>query len=345
MKKVLDTYKANDWVNSYIKGMTANLKGKFIFFDTQLNGILEETSFKCMNILEVWCASWFLLEKIKEKYWTKVNTIWIDANDNLIKIAKQNWLWNYLVDDAYILSEIGDSSIDIILYSSVLHELWSYYKWNIKYERSKYIQWILDWLISASRVLKKWWYILIKDPVLPINDEKKIVLEEKKWIERYFVQDGKKIDIKWLSIDELKKLFNLIKKPWDLDLISRSIFFLSWFMWAPTEVRKLSKNIFYGDKIVLNIWIVSEMARHTKIWDTLSHFADEQKEWYGSLNINEWSKICSYCNLNLISHEAVFTQNNHSKWLWEHYDLYDDWWKQLDQKEILPTHQFTILRK
>lgn len=346
MKGALDTYKLNEGILAYSDNMKSNLDDKLKFFWSKIDWILSNITKRTkINVLDVGCCSWTLVKWINDQFWSDVNVSWVDISKEMIEIALKNNSWNCYIDNWYTLAKTWTNTQDIITYSSILHELWSYFDLEGNYNEESYMKWIEVALISANRVLKDGGYLLIKDPVKPLNPKDELVMKTKWITERILTVDNLPVSLNDYSVHDLVLLWKELDVPNNLDYISRVLLFLSWFDWAPRLTKNLDPLMWDGEMLKLSRELTSEVARHVPLWYSKWDFVDEQKEWYWSLNKPEWDKIINKTWFTLEEHSCFYKETNHANWLWKEFIIYDIKWNKLHQKDILPTHQFTTLRK
>lgn len=314
MNNALKTYKLQDWVKNYANNMSRNIDWKIDFFIHSINKILD---WKKLKILDLGCCSGDLSSKILNYFWeNSVHITWVDLSPEMIQIAKNNnknidfRIWN-----AYDLN-FKENSFDIIICSSIIHELGSYFgEKNMK----DYNKWINLGLKNMHNILNKNWYILIKDPVKPI------------WENEIIVNYNWKIDNSW----------NLI----NFDYKTRADVFIKKFSYFSEE-----KIITNEKQIITNLANLSEIIHHTSsaICDTIEHFEDELQEWYGSWNIEKWQDFIknNSSKFKLFSHNTKFSQENHSVEFYKFFEFFHKNNQKIhNPQKFIPTHQFTILQK
>ena len=307
---------SNEGVTKYAQEMNRNIEDKQNFFIRSIENLHFTWS---IEILDIWSASGYLTFNIASYFGAKIQKIiGIDVSEKMVQIASNNFPnIHFEVGNAYDLS-LPPNSFDVIICSSVLHELWSYF-WQKNLEA--YNAWIIQGLHNMHKVLKTGGYILIKDPVYPSNDS---------YITTIF--HAKSETFSWNNIVHS-------------NLLNRSKHFIEKFPFFQQERLTITDNGFIAPCSYIN-----EIIRHTSnaICDTVEHFNDELNEWYWSWNGYQWdSFIKKHPSLfKIITHETRWNEHNHSTSFYQFFDLYDTNHKKIKHiPHTLPTHQFTILQK
>lgn len=170
---------------------------------------------KGTNVLDIGPGSGVILDMVTEAFPEK-KVAGIDISQNVIeelnrKKLKENRTWQVSQGDAFRLSEhVQKNSIDTIIYSSIIHEFYSY----IPYEGKKFNhKTIASVLKSAFDVLVPGGRIIIRDGVMTDSDEKRII----EWKEpngltflKRYVRDfqGRKIQYETLGENKVKMPVN-----------------------------------------------------------------------------------------------------------------------------------------
>ncbi len=316
-------------VESYANDMSSNLYWKAHFFSWAIQNVLQTVTKKNINILDIWCASGDLIIRLKQQF-PDLNFHWLDISKDMINLAHQKWEWwiNFSTWNWYSLPESMNNTYDIIMWSSIMHEFWSYHPWN--FSRESYSEGINTALSQTHNALKKWGFLLIKDPVKPLNDKDVKLSPTNLWNN--------------LPTPEL-----IIKDkdypPHKIDITHRVQFFLQNFPWISQSWIVIQPNW----EINCKLSVASEIARHVPypITDTWSHFEDELNEWYGSYNTQEWSNTLrkNVSGLSMIKHKTYYNPRNHASSFSDHYDILWEDREIILPEEHLPTNQTTILRK
>lgn len=319
-------------VEKYAKDMMGNTDRKQDFFIWEIDKILTKSN-KILKVCDVWCCSGALIWSIKKHFRERIIAVWVDISPDMIHIAKNSHQWiEFHTGNAYHISWLQWESIDILMWSSLLHELGSYN--DDSYTHESYDNGIKIWLTEAERILSRWGSLLIKDPVKPIRPNESLILKKK----CLWSSPARMIDI--TNIQLLKNNFS---SPSEIPITDRIGLFLNTFRWNKGNV-----NI-GEDTVSVTRALTSEIARHIPlpISDTWEHFIDEQREWYGSWNYDDWSTYDtnSMQSLRVNTHSAVFSTWNHAAKLKDDFELMDLNGEILSYDELLPTHQFTTLIK
>lgn len=190
----------------YLNTMNNSLKEKAIILDYIVGN----------NVLDVGPGGGALMDLI-EKTAPNLNILGIDLAQNVIdklnkkKIEEQH-NWNIVKGDALRLSEyFEENSIDTIIYSSIIHELYSY----IEFEGKKFNKnTIKKSLQEAYKVLSKKGRIIIRDGIMtnPINQYRLIEFKNTADLEiltRYCNDfKGRKITYEQINDNTVKMLVN-----------------------------------------------------------------------------------------------------------------------------------------
>lgn len=190
----------------YLNTMNASLQFKAKILDYM----------KGKNILDVGPGGGALMDLICEKDPT-LNVYGIDISSNVIdaltkKKLKENKSWNLVKGDALNLTDyFKKGSIDTIIYSSIIHELYSY----IEFEGKKFnIKTVIEALKSAYDILPSGGRIIIRDGIKtePITQYRIIEFKNEKDIEilnRYCNDfEGRNITYEKIGNNKVKMLVN-----------------------------------------------------------------------------------------------------------------------------------------
>jgi len=349
---VTDSYKMTSWNQRYVEEMSANNDWKLEFFLWKIWEILKwKENNEPLDILDVWACNWDLLIHIDNEFWQQVNTLGVDISNELVNLAP---VWKVLQWDGYYLNRFQNESFDVLTYSSFLHELGSYHvdKKIPMYTRDGYYEWIKLWLSSAERVLKKWWYLLIKDPVRPINDKEIIKLYVKNKTDLILTESYLSdiwlswiwdINLNYITKNEIEKILT-VNEIKNIPYVARLILFLYVFKWTSSEIWR---NLVTYDNWSLSLtrWIIAEISRHMPWVENNKKFFDEANEWYWSLNYEEWGFILDWTSFELVEHNISTKESDHAKLLWDNFLLLDSKWNELKPHKVSPTHHYTILKK
>jgi len=108
----------------------------------KLNRLFQEGG----NILDIWCAQWYIAENIKE--W--IHYYWIDINNEMIQECQSKWLNVSYCDLSKWRIPFPDNTFDVVFSSHVIEHF--------------YIEEQIAIFLECSRILKKWWKILFYMP-------------------------------------------------------------------------------------------------------------------------------------------------------------------------------------
>lgn len=233
--------------------MSLWLQKKMDFFVPRVAEIVNGTP---LNILDIGCCNGDLALGLKKTF-PSHQFIWIDLDSSFIAEAQtraqKEWLdVPFICWDASNLEQINDASIDVVLLSSVIHELYSY--WWGKFDR-----WFLKKVfIEFQRILKSWWSIIGRDPAMPHDPHKKLGLK------------FSEIDSdNWWEIQTLS-----LQGKWRR--------FLSDFL--PAQGQDAHENI-------SPVWLINEFLRHIKFAKSEARWAFELREQYGVMTETQWREF------------------------------------------------------
>ncbi len=194
---------------------------------------------KTIKILELWCWGWRLisqLHKIKDK---KIIYTWVDLSENLIKIAKKDFLKqentnikaDFICEDmTHYINSPKQETFDLILCIASFQHIPSYkerlflsknfyrilnYEWKVimtnrSFSRrfiKKYYRSIIDWFIKS---LLKYWTLNIKDIEIPRKSKWRIY---KRYYHIFTIKELRNIcALSWFTEKQLCYLDNKWKK-------------------------------------------------------------------------------------------------------------------------------------
>ncbi len=236
--------------NAYRVWMSAWLQKKMDFFVPRVWAILGEEPSK---ILDIGCCNGDLVLGLKRVF-PSHQFIWIDLDTSFIAEAQERaqaeWIdAEFICWDASRLHQIRDGSIDMIILSSVIHELFSYW-WN------KFDTWFLKKVfLEFQRILRSRWAIVGRDPAMPHNPQQKFKLA-------FTEQD---VD-SWGEIQTLSLLGKWKRFLWDF---------------APARGQDVSID-------TSPLWLINEFLRHIKFARSEERWAFELREQYGVMTEAQW---------------------------------------------------------
>jgi len=232
-------------------------------------GIVEQTVGK--KVLDIGPGSGVILDMIEETYPDK-EVYGIDISKNVIeglekKKQKENRKWNVIEGDALSLEDrFEKESIDTIIYSSIIHELFSY----IPYEGEKFnYDTIRAALKSAFKVLKKKGRIIIRDGIMSEPADEKRIIEFKDenamaFLKRY-ANDFKGRNIQYEIIEE-----NKVVMP-----INDCMEFLYTYTWGDESyVHEINEQFGYFTPSNYELFLQETLGEKAKII-TLQHYLQE----------------------------------------------------------------------
>lgn len=238
------------------------------------------------TIVDVGSGGGVLLDMIEEE--TEGKKVYgIDASENVIETLKkkkqeESRAWEVIKGDALAFREtFAKESVDTIVYSSILHELFSY----IEYDGKKFNHEVIrKGLLSAYEVLKVGGRIIIRDGIMTEEKDEMRVIRFKeaggmKFLEQY-VQEFKGRQIQYEVVEE-----NVVKMP-----VNDAMEFLYTYTWGeesfahevqeqfgiftPNEYQAFVADTF-GDKVkvvVAKSYLQDGYTQH--LWKKIS-FEDE----------------------------------------------------------------------
>ena len=212
----------------YLNTMNNSLKQKAVILDYIVGN----------SVLDVGPGGGALLDLIEKKM-PNLDIKGIDLSENVIneltkKKLKENHIWNIIKGDALNLSKyFENNSIDTIIYSSIIHELYSYIPYNGKKFNKETIKVALK---EAYSILSVGGRIIIRDGIMssPVNSYRIIEFNDKEDIKKLdrYINDFKGRTITYEKIND-----NTVKM-----LINDAMEFLYTYTWGedsyPLEVQE-----------------------------------------------------------------------------------------------------------
>lgn len=212
----------------YLNTMNNSLKQKAVILDYIVGN----------SVLDVGPGGGALLDLIEKKM-PNLDIKGIDLSENVIneltkKKLKENHIWNIIKGDALNLSKyFENNSIDTIIYSSIIHELYSYIPYNGKKFNKETIKVALK---EAYSILSVGGRIIIRDGIMssPIDSYRIIEFNDKEDIKKLdrYINDFKGRTITYEKIND-----NTVKM-----LINDAMEFLYTYTWGedsyPLEVQE-----------------------------------------------------------------------------------------------------------
>ena len=214
------------------------------------------------NILDVGPGGGALMDLIEQRN-DKLNVYGIDISSNVIdalekKKEEENRHWNLVKGDALNLKEyFKKGSLDTIIYSSIIHELYSY----IPYNGKKFnIETVKQALISAYEILPLGGRIIIRDGIkTEPEDEYRIIkfknIDDNKILDNYCRDfKGRKVTYERLSDIKVKMLVNdamefLYTYTWGPDSYPLEVQEQFGYL-TPSEYTNLINENLKGSKII-----------------------------------------------------------------------------------------------
>ena len=212
----------------YLNTMNNSLKQKAVILDYIVGN----------SVLDVGPGGGALLDLIEKKM-PNLDIKGIDLSENVIneltkKKLKESHIWNIIKGDALNLSKyFENNSIDTIIYSSIIHELYSYIPYNGKKFNKETIKVALK---EAYSILSVGGRIIIRDGIMssPIDSYRIIEFNDKEDIKKLdrYINDFKGRTITYEKIND-----NTVKM-----LINDAMEFLYTYTWGedsyPLEVQE-----------------------------------------------------------------------------------------------------------
>ena len=212
----------------YLNTMNNSLKQKAVILDYIVGN----------SVLDVGPGGGALLDLIEKKM-PNLDIKGIDLSENVIneltkKKLKEGHIWNIIKGDALNLSKyFENNSIDTIIYSSIIHELYSYIPYNGKKFNKETIKVALK---EAYSILSIGGRIIIRDGIMssPVNSYRIIEFNDKEDIKKLdrYINDFKGRTITYEKIND-----NTVKM-----LINDAMEFLYTYTWGedsyPLEVQE-----------------------------------------------------------------------------------------------------------
>ena len=190
----------------YLNTMNNSLKQKAIILDYIVGN----------SVLDVGPGGGALLDLIEKKI-PNSDIKGIDLSENVIneltkKKLKEGHMWNIIKGDALNLTKyFASNSIDTIIFSSIIHELYSYISYNGKKFNKDTIKVALKEAYSILSINGK---IIIRDGIMssPVNSYRIIEFNDKEDIKKLdrYINDfkGRKITYEKISDNKVKMLIN-----------------------------------------------------------------------------------------------------------------------------------------
>ena len=190
----------------YLNTMNNSLKQKAIILDYIVGN----------SVLDVGPGGGALLDLIEKKI-PNSDIKGIDLSENVIneltkKKLKEGHMWNIIKGDALNLTKyFASNSIDTIIFSSIIHELYSYIPYNGKKFNKDTIKVALKEAYSILSINGK---IIIRDGIMssPVNSYRIIEFNDKEDIKKLdrYINDfkGRKITYEKISDNKVKMLIN-----------------------------------------------------------------------------------------------------------------------------------------
>lgn len=190
----------------YLNTMNNSLKQKAIILDYIVGN----------SVLDVGPGGGALLDLIEKKI-PNSDIKGIDLSENVIneltkKKLKEGHMWNIIKGDALNLTKyFANNSIDTIIFSSIIHELYSYISYNGKKFNKDTIKVALK---EAYSILSINGRIIIRDGIMssPVNSYRIIEFNDKEDIKKLdrYINDfkGRKITYEKISDNKVKMLIN-----------------------------------------------------------------------------------------------------------------------------------------
>jgi SAM-dependent methyltransferase len=239
--------------DAYRGWMSAGLQKKMDFFVPRIWAILGKES---SRILDIGCCSGDLVLGLKRAF-PSHQFLWIDLDDSFIAEARERaqaeWIdAEFMCWDASQLHQIENGSIDTIILSSVIHELYSY--WWDKFDK----QFLKKVFLEFQRIMRSRWTIVGRDPAMPHNPHQKFKLE-------FPEQDTDN----WGEIQTLSLLGKWKRFLWDF---------------APAQGQN-------ADIGASPLWLINEFLRHIKFARSEERWAFELREQYGVMTEAQWREF------------------------------------------------------
>ncbi len=190
----------------YLNTMNNSLNQKAIILDYIVGN----------SVLDVGPGGGALLDLIEKKI-PNSDIKGIDLSENVIneltkKKLKEGHMWNIIKGDALNLTKyFANNSIDTIIFSSIIHELYSYISYNGKKFNKDTIKVALN---EAYSILSVKGRIIIRDGIMssPVNSYRIIEFNDKEDIKKLdrYINDfkGRKITYEKISDNKVKMLIN-----------------------------------------------------------------------------------------------------------------------------------------
>ncbi|MBS4759151.1 MAG: methyltransferase domain-containing protein [Clostridium sp.] len=281
------------------------------------------------TILDVGSNQGELTRNIR-KFYPQIKTINLDLTKELHKIAKEkdknqklHKNVKYMTGNAMKMPVLNNS-IDAILFSRVIHEVYSYDSEALNAEKFS-IDSVERTFLEAGKKLKRHGRIIMKDPAKPEDYNKLVSISDFSEKDKFSFKNQE--ELKSADVTKLKGI-NLLKR------------FCIEF--EPAD----GYYIFNENSCIMPKWLASEYIRHRKFNDTKLHWADEINEQYGIMTNKEYKKLAETLGFKIIKAEHNFKEDNNNFYaINNEFKIFDMSGKELIQSEEFPVDQYLVLEK
>lgn len=270
-----------------------------------------------------------LTRNVRKKY-PKMKTVNVELTSQMNRIArhkdKQLKLDKNVVyrKGNALKLPLNNNSVDVILFSRVLHEIYSYDSPELNASKFS-LDSIERCFTEASQKLKKKGLIIVKDPAKPEDYNKLVILSN--FVDGY--NDFKKSneELQKANVTELRGLALLKRFCLDFEP-AKGYYFFS------------------GNRCVMPKWLASEFIRHRKFNDTELHWKDEINEQYGIMTNAEYKKMALNLGFKIIKAEHNFKENAKNFYaINNEFKIFDLEQNELLQEKEFPVDQYLVLEK
>lgn len=214
------------------------------------------------RVLDIGPGGGIMLDLIEQEL-PNVKLVGIDISSNVIEVLErkkqlEGHTWEVMKGDALVLQEyVEKGTIDTVIFSSILHELYSYIPYNgHKFNHET----VAAALTSAYEVLSPGGRIIIRDGIMtePIDQKRRIIFYEPdgvNWLRRY-AKDfaGRKIEFEVLNDDEV------------IMLVNDAMEFLYTYTWGEEAyVHEVQEQFGYFTPSQFNAFIIETLGKEARI--------------------------------------------------------------------------------
>lgn len=289
----LNTYIA--LMNNKMK-LNANIKfflGAMTSIDTN-----EKRKRQPVQIADIGCCDGALCRTLSDFLPPNTKYVGLDLSKEMLDVAREKDTKSNKINSQYVVGNAFDlpfknNQMDVIIASSIMHELYSYEDENYS-EKPYSKESILHFMQQAYDSLKPGGILIIKDPATPSSDA---------W-ESIKVCNANEDDGAYPPIEDEEELKKAdITKLCTLDKLKR---FCTDFYPAGGNVE------WQGNTCIMPRWLITEFVRHRKWLATPENWAYEIKENYGTLRPDEMANFAQKVGFDSVKIENISIPNENN---------------------------------